>query len=494
MKSALSRNPLRACLVALAACGLILAPAAAAPAKLLVKGGTFLTMKPGEEDPFVGYMVIGADGKIAEVGKGEPPVALEAAETLDVAGKIIIPGFISAHSHIWQSAFRGLAPTGYAAVGWSQAVYQTQAVYGSPEDFYWFTLHGALDHLRHGITTAYDFAYGRRAGAFQDEQLLGELDSGLRVVHGWTHPTNATEAEMRAQLKEFLDFAEPYRKSPLLLGFSISGVATPARNVAIEAALTRENGFVNETHYLETPVDVARQQAYFQNFIAANALGPSLYFGHFIHTTDAMLEAVGKAGGGMSWQPLSNGRLASGIADIPKYLKYGIKVGMGVDGQASADLPDPFENMRVGLYLIRAKYENGNVLKPIDVLRFHTMGSATIMHIDDRVGSLEAGKYADFLVINTTKVDRAPVYDPYATLVFACTTENLEGVYVGGELVSSYSKLLKHDFSVAQRELYERVARIRAVNAAAPGPAPLMGLPPGISADPFPAPAAPAGK
>ncbi len=472
--------------VSLLALGCLLPLAArAAPAKLLVKGGTFLTMQPGQEDPFVGYMVIGADGKISEVGKGEPPVGLEATETVDVAGKIIIPGFISAHSHIWQSAFRGLAPMGYASVGWSQAVYQTQAVYGTPEDFYWFTLHGALDHLRHGITTAYDFAYGRRAGAFQDQQLLGELDSGLRVVHGWTHPTNATEAEMRAQLKEFLDFAEPYRKSPLLLGFSISGVATPAKNVAIEAALTREYGFVNETHYLETPVDIERQQAYFQNFVAAHALGPSLYFGHFIHTNDAMLEAVGQAGGGMSWQPLSNGRLASGIADIPKYLKYGIKVGMGVDGQASADLPDPFENMRVGLYLIRAKYENGNVLKPIDVLRLHTMGSATIMHIDDRVGSLTVGKYADFLVINTTVVDRAPVYDPYATLVFACTTENLEGVYVGGELVSSYSKLLKHDFAVAQRELYERVARIRAVNAAAPGPAPLLGLPPGVPPDPF---------
>ncbi len=126
--------------------------------------------------------------------------------------------------------------------------------------------------------------------------------------------------------------------------------------------------------------------------------------------------------------------------------------------------------MRVGLYFIRAKYENGNVLKPIDVLRLHTLGSATVMRIADKVGSLEAGKYGDFLVINTTIVDRAPVYDPYATLVFACTTENLEGVYVGGELVSSYTKLLKRDFSVVQRELYERVARIRAIAAISPPP------------------------
>jgi cytosine/adenosine deaminase-related metal-dependent hydrolase len=442
----------------------------AEPVKLLVKGGTFLTMKPGEEDPFVGYMAIGADGKIITVGRGEPPPDLAAADTLDVAGKIIIPGFVSAHSHIWQSAFRGLAANAYVT-GWGGAVYRQQAVFGTPEDFYWFTLHGSLDHLRHGITTAYNFAYGNRAGAFQEEQLRGSIDSGLRVVHGWARPRTISEAEQRKLLTDFLAYAEPYKNSPFLLGFSISGSAMPEAAVVLDAALTREYGFVNETHYLESPVDVAKQQGYFDSFVKAGALGPSLYFGHFIHTNDAMLAAVGKAGGGMSWQPLSNGRLASGIADIPKYLKYGIKVGMGVDGQASADIPDPFENMRMGLYFIRAKYENGSVLKPIDVLRLHTMGSATVMRIADKVGSLEAGKYGDFLVINTTVVDRAPVYDPYATLVFACTTENLEGVYVGGELVSTYTRLTKHDFSVVQRELYERVARIRATSAAQP-PAP----------------------
>ncbi len=476
MIPASSRIFLRASLLALAACGLVLVSnASAAPAKLLVKGATFLTMKPGQEDPFVGYMVIGADGKIATIAPGEPPVDLDVAETVDVAGKIIIPGFVSSHSHIWQSAFRGLAPNAFVT-NWVTAVYREQAIFGTPEDFYWFTLHGSLDHLRHGITSIYNFTGGGAPGsttasslslAFQEQQFLGGIDSGARVMHAWSRPRTIGEAEQRKLLTDFLAFTEAYKKSPIFLGVSISGSAMPAAAVALDAALGKEYGFVNETHYLESPLDVPKQQANFDNFVKAGALGPGLFFGHFIHTNDAMLEAVGKAGGGMSWQPLSNGRLASGIADIPKYLKYGIKVGMGVDGQASADLPDPFENMRVGLYFIRAKYENGNVLKPIDVLRLHTMGSATVMRIDDKVGSLETGKYGDFLVINTTTVDRGPVYDPYATLVFACTTENLEGVYVGGELVSSYTKLLKHDFSVVQRELYERVARIRATSAAA---------------------------
>jgi cytosine/adenosine deaminase-related metal-dependent hydrolase len=446
----------------------------AAPAKLLVKGGTLLTIKPGEEEPFVGYLAIGADGRIAAIGPGEPPAGLSADETIDATGKIIIPGFISAHSHIWQSAFRGLAPNDFVR-NWV-TVTRSQSNHGSAEDFYWFTLHGCLDHMRHGITSAYNFTQGNRDPAFQQEQLKAEIDSGLRVVHAWARsgglgaPSGAvapTAAEVHKQLLDFLAFAEPYKSSPLLLKFSISGTAISKESVALDYALVKEFGLVNQTHFLEYPRDAEEQRAHFRFFTEAGALGPTLYFGHFIHTDDAMLDAVGKAGGGMSWNPLSNGRLASGLADIPKYLRYGVRIGMGVDGQASADLPDPFENMRMGLYGIRAKYESGTILKPIDVLRFHTLGSATVMNVADKVGSLETGKFGDFLIINPASVDRAPVYDPYATLVFACNTQNLEGVYVGGVLVSSYCKLTKADFPKVQKELHERVNKIRATNAVA---------------------------
>ncbi|MDB6168941.1 MAG: hydroxydechloroatrazine ethylaminohydrolase [Verrucomicrobia bacterium] len=447
---------------------------AAAANRLIVQGGTLLTIKPGEEEPFVGYLVIGADGRIAAVRKGGVPAGVTATETIDVTGKIVIPGFISAHSHIWQSAFRGLAPYDYVR-NWVTAT-RSQSNFGSAEDFYWFTLHGSLDHLRHGITSAYNFTQGNRDPAYEQLQLKAELDSGLRVVHAWARSGQTSSApgtpvlgpaEVRKQLTEFITFAEPYRNSPLLLKFSISGVALSQETVSLDYALVKEFGLVNQTHFLEYPRDTEEQRAHFRFFVEAGALGPTLYFGHFIHTNDAMLEAVGKAGGGMSWNPLSNGRLASGLADIPRYIRFGVKIGMGVDGQASADLPDPFENMRMGLYGIRAKYESATILKPIDVLRFHTLGSATVMNVADKVGSLEAGKFGDFLIINPASVDRAPVYDPYATLVFACNTQNLEGVYVGGELVSSYCKLTKADFANVQKEMHERVNKIRAAHQVA---------------------------
>ncbi|HRE80045.1 MAG TPA: amidohydrolase family protein [Opitutaceae bacterium] len=445
---------------------------AAATAKILVTGATILTVKPGAEEPFVGYIAIGDDGKIAAIGAGAPPAGLAAQQTVDGTGKIIIPGFISAHSHIWQSAFRGLAPNDWVR-NWV-TVTRSQSNQGSAEDFYWFTLHGCLDHVRHGITSAFNFTQGNRDPAYQENQLKAEIDSGLRVVHAFARSSSGLGAVplppdvVRKQFLDFLNFSKTYQDSPFLLKVGVAGSANTKESVAIDRSLVKEFGLVNQTHYLEFPLDTESQRSQFRFFVEADAVGPTLYFGHFIHTDDAMLETVGKAGGGMSWNPLSNGRLASGLPDIPRYLRFGVKIGMGVDGQASADIADPFENMRMGLYGIRAKYQSGTILRPIDVLRFHTLGSATVMNVADKVGSLEVGKYGDFLIIDPASVDRAPVYDPVATLVFACNTQNLEAVYIGGELVSSFCKLTKADFANVQRETHARVNKIRATTPVAP--------------------------
>jgi cytosine/adenosine deaminase-related metal-dependent hydrolase len=158
----------------------------------------------------------------------------------------------------------------------------------------------------------------------------------------------------------------------------------------------------------------------------------------------------------MSWNPLSNGRLASGVADIPKYLKKGIRVGMGVDGEASADLADPFENMRTGLYAIRDKYEDATIMSPYEVLYLHTMGSADVMGAKDKLGSLETGKFADFVVIDPTRL--GTISDPYANLVLVTAERDIDRVYVGGELMVDRGKVLMQDMVKIQAEVNRRSA------------------------------------
>jgi len=134
----------------------------------------------------------------------------------------------------------------------------------------------------------------------------------------------------------------------------------------------------------------------------------------------------------------------------------GIRVGMGVDGEASADLADPFENMRTGLYAIRDKYEDATIMSPYQVLYLHTTGSADVMGVKDKLGSLEPGKFADFLVVDPTRF--GTVFDPYASLVLVAGERDLERVYVGGELKVERGEVRGKDMKKVQAETDRRSA------------------------------------
>jgi cytosine/adenosine deaminase-related metal-dependent hydrolase len=101
--------------------------------------------------------------------------------------------------------------------------------------------------------------------------------------------------------------------------------------------------------------------------------------------------------------------------------------------------------MRTGLYAIRDKYEDATIMSPYQVLYLHTMGSADVMGVKDKLGSLEPGKYADFLVVDPTRL--GAVFDPYATLVLVAAERDLERVYLGGELKVDHGKLLSQDYN-----------------------------------------------
>jgi 5-methylthioadenosine/S-adenosylhomocysteine deaminase len=435
------------------------------PAKLIVSNATIFSMAPDQRTPFHGYLVVGEDGTLMTVASGDPPASLKAAVVWNAEGHWVVPGFISAHSHLWQSAYRGLA-SDQTLLGWIDALYGKAVTQASAEDLYWFTLEGGLDHLRHGITATYSFNYGGhsrdQSEAFNEQTFRGEADSGVRFVHGWEPgkygPAYTTEVA-DVELGTFLAWTEKQAPKTKLLSVMINGMTsfdgTPQQAV-LEAALMKHYHVSNQSHYLEQPETQVADREQFKWFTDSGLLTDKMIFGHFIHTDAAILAATGQAHAAMSWNPLSNGRLASGVADIPQYLKAGIRVGMGVDGEASADLADPFENLRTGLYAIRDKCENAGVMSPYDVLRLHTMGSADVLGVADKLGSLEIGKMADFLVIDPRRFGH--VFDPYATLVFVTSQPDLERVYVGGELMVEHGTPLKQDLSKVQREVDGRVA------------------------------------
>src|ERR1700678_2789766 len=217
----------------------------------------------------------------------------------------MIPGFISAHSHLYQAAYRGLGAD-QTLHGWGAARGKHDGK-STVDDIYWFCLYGSLDHVEHGITSVYDFTVNHRAvpgaaagssppsndgDAFQKAQFRAKMDSGIRFEHGYPIGMTTTPEgleQTRTRLKAFLDWTATQPKSSKFLKVMLSG-ATGGGQSAGAGALMKEFHLGNQTHFLEPPDSVGEQQSNFRAMMDTGLLSHDLYFGHFIHTNDYILE------------------------------------------------------------------------------------------------------------------------------------------------------------------------------------------------------------
>ncbi len=406
--------------------------------RLLVTNATIITMAKGS--PFIvkqAHFIVNAKGVITKISREAPPPNIRPLKTLNASGKIIIPGFLSGHSHLWQSAFRGFAPN-QNLWGWilkKRKLIPKNRV--QPGDLRLLTLHGIYDYLINGITTVYHHSQNPTGSPKpNEEQFYSHLEAPQRFVFGYRLPKKANDKKTIQQITQLRKKGKTFDH---FLGLSLGGLGLFKQgnitSLKKYLSLARSLGLPIQAHYLEGPTLIKQERKNFQLLVANKGLKQDITFAHFVHPNDKILKTTAKAGLKMIWNPLSNGRLGSGLADIPKYLKHGLKVGMGLDGQASADLSDPFENMRMGLYSLRMKYQKASIMTPYQILELHTRKTAEVLGVENKVGSLEVGKYADFLVINLNHPNLGAITNLLETLVFAGSSKNIDEIYIGGKLV-----------------------------------------------------------
>lgn len=425
-------------------------------ADLLVTGALIIPVDPNAPDHLEDAWLLVTDGIIAALGTGTPPQVGDEVERLDADGRIIAPGFVSSHSHLFTSGLRGLASDEPLYAWASASMGATRDA--TPEDIYWATLHGSFDFLNAGVTTAFDFTDcrepwsemvdGKRAVPDPDvlrpvEHVLRQIDAkhdaGLRFVNA-TRPDSdiGTADEILERFRPTVEHIRTLDRRFALAAAVAGGVqwATTRDAADHEVTIMREFGIINQAHFLETPEALEHQLTRFDWYDQAGALGPDFIFGHFVQATDSIIARTARAGARMSWQATANGRLGSGVAPIREILAAGIDVGLGLDDQACSDLADPWQNMRIAAYSVRAAHRDARAMGVREVLEMQTLHAARIIGVDDRVGSLTPGKFADFLLVDPTAPDLGPLWHPVDAYVLACGLRNLRGVYVGGVRVS----------------------------------------------------------
>ena len=411
----------------------------ASPERLLLRGAALLITV----DPELGAGPLGtlehADvlieaGVITGVGHDLDGAG---ATVVDATGRIVMPGFVDAHDHLWQSLIRGCRTDGSVLEWLDDCVFAVARAGLSEADVHAGVRLSTLGLVHTGVTTVLDWSHSLSPD-FARGNLAALAESGLRHVYGYygnERPDTLTDIRRVAGLVG----------AGGLAGLHVCAHPTFEQVAALRelADLATELGASFDVHLLEAAAQ--RDERPVEALEQAGALGPGLVADHAVHLNDVEIAALGKAGAAVTHNPLSNMRLASGIAPVPQLREAGVRLGLGLDGGTN-DVPDMFATMRAAVGLQRARSLDPRIYPgPADALRLATMGGAEVLGLADTVGSLTPGKQADLIVLDPAWPGFAPRWDWPSQLVFSAQPQMVEAVYVGGRALMRDGRLVGVD-------------------------------------------------
>jgi 5-methylthioadenosine/S-adenosylhomocysteine deaminase len=415
---------------------------------LAISGGTIVTMDGKYRVIEDGYIAIRGD-RIVDLGsRSEIGNKYEAKEVIDATGRAILPGLINTHTHVPMVMFRGIADDLVLQEWLEKYIFPAEAKNVTRDFCYWGTLAGCLEMIKGGTTTYVDMYY------FEDAIAEATTKAGMRAVLGETlidFPVadNKTPQEALVYTEKFV---ERWKNSPLIIP-AIAPHAPytvkPENLLAVKAFAEKHNVPI-VTHLAETQGEVddimkrygARPIKHLEKL---GLLSDRLIAAHVVFADDEEIALLKQRGVGVAHNPQSNMKLACGVARVPEMLKAGVSVGLGTDGAASNNDLNLFEEMDTAAKLHKLYSKNPTVLSARDALEMATIGGARAIHLDKEIGSLEAGKRADLIMVNLQSPHQQPLYNLYSVLVYATKAADVETSIINGKMVMQGGRVLTLD-------------------------------------------------
>ncbi|WP_433259020.1 amidohydrolase family protein [Streptosporangium sp. CA-135522] len=420
---------------------------------MLITNGTVIDTDP-QPRVLPGADVLVEDGTIVAVGPGLG-VDPGAAEVVDATGRIVLPGFVDTHRHVWQSVIRSIAAD--ATLGeYLGLILGRLAPAFRAEDVYAANLWGALEALNAGVTTVYDWSHIQLTPAHTDAAIDALRESGLRSVFAYAHPAGDDDARREDEVRRIASLGLPDLVTPALAAWGpVYGSIGAAE---ADWRLARELGLPISLH--ATGVGAV------ERLHESGLLGPDVMFVHGNGFTDEAMKLIADSGGVASVAPVVESQMGHGHPETGRFLGFGIPTGLGVD--TVTDAPgDLFTVMRAAFAGERVR---GGSLTTAEVLRMATAEGARVLGMEDRIGSLRPGKQADIIMLRADALNLAPVHDPIGAVVTCADTSNVDTVIVAGRIVKRAGRLVQADARRAL-DLASRTAARIAEAAQAPGAA-----------------------
>jgi len=420
------------------------------PATLVVVGGTVITGDPAGRILSPGAVAIGG----AEILAVDTPDAIHsryrATETVMARDQIVMPGLVNTHTHAPMVMYRGLADDLPLMEWLEQYIFPAEAGTVSPEFVRVGTRLALLEMIESGTTTFADMYY------FEEEIAKATREAGMRGMLGQTiirFPVAdaKTPAEGLARAEAFI---KAFGRDELI----VRAVAPHAmytldkETLVASAELGRRLRAPVLIHLAETAEEVrnARQVHHMTPTGYLDAIGfwgPRSVVAHGVWVDDDDIQILKRHRVGVSHNPVSNMKLASGTAPTLKYLAAGVALGLGTDGAASNNDLDMFETMKQAALLAKLSAGDPTKIPARTALELATIGGARALGLEQAIGSLEVGKRADLIVIGTASARQTPLYDPISHLLYASRGTDVRTTIVNGKILMKDRQLRTLDAS-----------------------------------------------
>jgi len=441
---------------------------------LLIKNGYVVTMNAERRIVRDGAVLI-EDKKIVAVEKTDKVRGHKADTVLNAKNMLVMPGLVDTHVHLAQALLRGCADD-VALVDWlKNRVWVLQGNF-TREDGEISAKLCMAEMIRTGTTSFVECMIHTRYGfdgiakAVQEAGMRAALSKIIMDSTGYAdnpdimHPGMVEESsaclkETEAMLSKWHNKGE--ERIHVWYGLrSLGAVSTELFREVVQRARSHRTRM---TMHLGEVIDDVRyvKEKNYPNLTSfardMGLLGPDMVFAHGVHFNEADLKALAETKSNVSHCPASNMKLASGFARVPDMLRVGVPVSLGCDGGPSNNTYDMIREMRLAALIHKPVANDPTVVSAENVLEMATIGGATALGLQDRIGSLESGKIADLILIDMKDVGLTPICNPVSNLVYAASGKCVDTVIVDGRLLMKRKRLMTLNDAEIMKRANERL-------------------------------------
>nr|WP_323085880.1 amidohydrolase [Providencia alcalifaciens] len=449
-------------LVAISMMAAPIAALATTPADLIIVDGTVLTMDANNQVIENGTVVIDKN-KIIAVGGPELAAKYTARKQLNVDGDIVMPGLINTHTHASMTVFRSLADDVPDRL--HRYIFPLESKMVSREMVRIGANLANVEMVKGGVTTYVDMYY------FEDEVAKTVDKIGMRAILGESvikfpvaDAKNADEGIAYA-----VSFINQYKDHPRITpAFAPHAPYTnTTEHLQKIAKLSQELNVPVMIHLAETDreqEEIAKRtggKSPVQYMADIGALNNKVIAAHAIMVDENDIDLLKQYDVGVAHNVSANTKSAKGVAPVTAMLAKGVRVGLGTDGPMSSNTLTTMNELNLVGKIHKLENKDRAAMPPITVVELATKGSAKAIHMEDKLGSLEAGKLADIIVVDTKSPNMVPMYSPYAALVYGANASNVRHTIVDGNLLMEDRKVLTVDENAIVKEALQFADQVR---------------------------------